>query len=154
LEKTIWREKPTVLAFYDGLTCGGLLIAVSAASLALFPTSPFWWVPALGLAVAASTIMFSFVKAWANTYILTKEKLRREYRFVASSIEEVPLEKVTNIIVVQDVVGRLLGFGTIRADTAGTAYGGIIFRGVRNPDKAFKVISEAKNAAEKPAEKN
>ena len=145
----IWSEKPTVLAFYDGLAYGELLAAVSIALLALFPGTPYWWVPALGLALAALTVAFSFVRAWAYTYTLTEEKLRREYRILVSYTEEVPLRQVTNILVEQDVVGRLLGFGAIRADTAGTAYGGIIFRGIRNLDEALKVISEAKKAADK-----
>ena len=145
----IWSEKPTVLAFYDGLACGELLAAASIAIYALFPATPYWWVPALGLALAALTVVFSFVRAWAYTYTLTEENLRREYRFFVSSTEEVPLRQVTNILVEQDVVGRLLSFGAIRADTAGTAYGGIIFRGIRNLDKAFKAMSEAKKAADK-----
>jgi len=57
--------------------------------------------------------------------------------------EEVPLESVTNVIVYQDVFGRIFGFGTVRADTAGTAYMGISFVGVENPGVCAKIIRDA-----------
>ena len=47
---------------------------------------------------------------------------------MAVRVDEAPFEKVTNVVVEQDVVGRIFGFGDVRFDTDGTA-----FKGVKNP---------------------
>jgi hypothetical protein len=47
---------------------------------------------------------------------------------------------VTNVVVEQDVVGRVFGFGDVRFDTAGTMFTGVLFKGVRNPVKVKEQI--------------
>jgi hypothetical protein len=46
--------------------------------------------------------------------------VRRKYRLVAVSVEEVKHETVTSIVVEQEAVERLLVFGDMKCDTAGT----------------------------------
>jgi uncharacterized membrane protein YdbT with pleckstrin-like domain len=144
--------KPTVLAFIDMIAGGSLLMIISFAMAWLLPLRSIRYFSLADSIVGAYIIVLAFFLSEAYTYIVTDEELRKKYRFFASSTETVPLREVTNIIVVQDFFGRLLGFSTIRADTAGTAYTGIVFKGLKNPDEAFKTISEARNAADKPVE--
>lgn len=151
-ERVLWRARPTVLAFIDMIAGGSLLIIMSFVAALLLPLTSIRYFSLAGSIVGASILGLAFFLSKAYTYIVTDEELRKEYRFFTSSTETVPLREVTNIMFVQDVVGRLLGFGTIRADTAGTAYTGIIFKGVKNLDEAFKMIIEAKKAADKRVE--
>lgn len=136
-EEVVWRGKPTVLAFYDVLVGGFMLIAVSAAVAWLLP-----WLSLVGAACGAVLVLVAFAKAQANTYTVTGKVVRREYRFVAVRIDEAPLEKVTDTVVVQGLVGRVLGFGDIRFDTAGTTFAGVEFKGVKNPVQAKMRIDE------------
>jgi len=151
-EKVLWRSRPTVLAFTDMLAGGTLLIVLSSVVALLVPLPSIRYFSLAGLTVGAFIMVLALFLSQAYAYTVTSAKLRKEYRFVASSTEEVPLRKVTNIFVVQAVVGRLLGFGTVRADTAGTAYRGIAFEGVKKPHEIFKTIADARNTAEKPVE--
>lgn len=137
----VWSGKPTVLAFYDALVGGFLLVAVSAAILAT-PLSSFPWLSAAGILCGAVLILVAFIKAQANSYVLTEKCVRREYRFVAVRIEEAPLEKVTNTVVEQNVAGRVFNFGDLRFDTAGTSFAGVLFKGVRNPAEVKKRVDE------------
>ena len=88
-------------------------------------------------------ILFAVARAYANTYIVTEESMRREYRFIAARVEEAKYEMTTNIVVEQGVLGRLLGFGDVRCDTAGTIFLGVLFRGMRNPIQVKEIIEEA-----------
>jgi len=151
-EKVLWRGRPTVLAFTNMLAGGTLLIVLSSMVAFLVPLPSIRYFSLAGLTVGAFIMVLALFLSQAYAYTVTSAKLRKEYCFVASSIEEVPLREVTNIVVVQDAVGRLLGFGTVRADTSGTAYGGIVFKGVKNPHEIFKAIADARNTAEKPVE--
>lgn len=136
-----WIGKPTILAFYDALAGGALLIIVSA----LLHAMPLPWaavLSAVGVASGLLLVSFAFAKARANTYVVTDKCVRRQYRFVAVKVEEAPLEKITNIVLEQDVVGRALGFGDIRFDTAGTPFAGVLFKGVKNPAEVKRLIDE------------
>ena len=139
-EKTVWSGKPTVLAFSNVLAGGALLVVVS---IAVFFTPFPVWLPVLGIVCGLVLIFTAFAMAKANTYMVTDRYVRREYRFIAVKIDEAPLSKVTNIVVEQSVVGRFFRFGDIRFDTAGTAFTGVLFKGVKNPEKIEKQISAA-----------
>jgi uncharacterized membrane protein YdbT with pleckstrin-like domain len=136
-----WVGKPTVLAFYDGLVGGALLIVVSVLLLAL-PFPSVVWLSVLGVASGILLMFFAFVKAMANTYIITDKCVRREYRFVAVKVDEASFDKITNTVMEQDVVGRVLKFGDVRCDTAGSPFMGVLFKGVKNPAEVKKRIDE------------
>ena len=140
-EEVLWRGKPTVLAFYDMLAGGAFIMLVGGVSARLSPFKPLAYLGLLGVAVGGVVVALAFMLSRAYTYMVYVDRLRREYRFVASSVEEVPVEAVTNTIVLQDVVGRIFNFGTVRIDTAGTPYPGMIFKGVKNPEEPYRVIS-------------
>lgn len=136
-EEVVWTGKPTVLAFYDGLLGGALLIVASVLLLG-FPNMA--WLSAAGIACGLLFIAFASIRARANTYVLTNRCVRRQYRFVAVKVDEAPLEKVTNTVVEQDIVGRIFGFGDLRFDTAGTGFAGVLFKGVKNPAEVKKIV--------------
>jgi hypothetical protein len=74
---------------------------------------------------------------------VTEKSVRRKYRLVAVSVEEVKHETVTSIVVEQEAVGRLLVFGDMKCDTAGTAFTGVLFRSVKKPLEVKEVIEGA-----------
>lgn len=139
-EQVVWKGKPTVLAFYDGLVGGALLIAVSATVASAFPRSI--WLSATGAICGLLLVAFAFIRARANTYIVTDKGVRREYRFVAVRVEEALFENITNTVVEQDVIGRVFGFGDVRLDTAGSPFQGVLFKGVRNPAAVKEVVDK------------
>ena len=145
-EKVAWTGKPTVLGFWEGLAIGVLLIVFSAAST----LSPFARIPeVVGFLVAVAfggvaLIAFTFFVAYANTYTVTDRAARREFRFWVVRVEEAPTEKITDVVSHIGLVGRILKFGNLRVDTAGTPFAGVLFKGLR-----FKDLEEAKREVEK-----
>ncbi|MHA1632420.1 MAG: PH domain-containing protein [Candidatus Freyarchaeota archaeon] len=145
-EKVTWTGKPTVLGFWEGLAVGILLIVFSVAST----LSPFARIPAalyflVAVAVGGiALIVFTFFVAYANTYTVTGRTARREFRFLVVRVEEAPTEKITDVVSHIGLVGRILKFGNLRVDTAGTPFAGVLFKGLR-----FKDLEEAKREVEK-----
>lgn len=139
MEEFCW--KPVVWAFWDGFAGGFLLIAVSAALLS-YPLTLANYLAALGFALGTLMILLAAARAGANTYYLTGSHVRRVYRLIVVQVEEAPLEKVMDVVVRQGILGRILGFGDVRCDTAGTPFPGILFKGVRNPEKVAEAIRE------------
>jgi len=89
----------------------------------------------------AALILVAFARSKAVKYIVTDRRVSREYRFFSVRIDEIPLNRITSIAVEQNIVGRLLGFGDLRIGTADMAFPGVLFNGIRNPERAKSIIS-------------
>jgi len=149
LEEVRW--KPVVWAFWDGIVGGALLIAVSALLL-LYQLDLARFVAAAGLVLGAVMILLAVARAAANTYFLSKSHVRRVYRLFVIHVDEAPLGMITNVVVEQGILGRILGFGDVRCDTAGTAFAGVLFKGVKKPESVAEAIRERIEAARRPPE--
>lgn len=130
-EKVMWTGKPSLWAFY-GFYVVGVLVLVSTAGVAsLFQIHP-WVLGVIPLFVAGMFLLpLRFQKAW--TFTLTDRSISSEFCLWVRRQRTAPLQQVTNVAVDQGFVGRLLGFGDVRADTAGTPFMGVRFWGVRDP---------------------
>jgi len=148
MEKILWEGKRCLKSFYDMILCGALLIIVRCLTLLLKIPGIEYFV-LFGMLAGASLFLLALFLSLSYRYVITEDLLRKEYCFFASSREEVPLESVTNIVVYQDVIGRALDFGTVRADTAGTPYMGISFVGVKDPYECANLVRRVVRNARK-----
>ncbi|MEM2189386.1 MAG: PH domain-containing protein [Nitrososphaerota archaeon] len=144
VEKTsgqiIWKGKPTVLSFYDGLIGGVLLVVVSTVVFSVFPSlGPL---AMLGVLCGLLLVLFAFTRAWANTYLITDRAVRREYRLVVVRVEEAAFKNITNAVLEQDIIGRIFGFGDVRFDTAGSPFQGVLFKGIKNPAEVKRIVDD------------
>ena len=149
MERILWKGRRTFKSFYDMMFCGGFLIIVSVLTPLFLVLPGIEYLVASGFFAGASLFLLAYLLSLSYRYIVTENALRKEYFFLVRSREEVPLDKVTNVVVSQDIIGRLLGFGNVRADTAGTAYTGISFIGVEDPYGRAETIRRAAENAKK-----
>jgi len=149
VEKILWEGRRTVKSFYDMIFCGSLLIVVSSLTPLFLALPGIEYFTLFGLLVGACLFILPLLLSLSYRYVVTERALRKEYSFFARSREEVPLERITNVVVSQDIVGRALGFGNVRVDTAGTAYMGISFIGVEDPYGCAETIRKAVENAKK-----
>ena len=147
LDNIIWHGEPTVLSFYETLIGSGLLCAASIVTFVMFSKTSFWWGSVLGLLVAVLVLGFAFNKAWSTTYIISEYGVRREFHFIVFEVNELPLNKITDVIVSQDIVGRIFGFGTVRVGSCSISFQEVLFSGVRRPEEVRRIIFEARKKA-------
>ena len=100
---------------------------------------------ALGLVVVRALptllVIWIFVD-WRNDFFLvTTDRVvhREKLILMHESQEEAPLSKIQDTRIVYDFIGKLLGYGSLRVDTA-SARGSIIFDHVSDPDGMQEVI--------------
>jgi len=134
--RRIWKPKKT--AFWDGYAIALLLAAsaVWAATLDLRASIVL-------LSPAGATPLLAYLRASAYTFTLTDTYVSVEYRLITAYRLEAPLAKITDVMVEQDPMGRLLGYGTVRLSTAGTGFPGLRLIGLRDPWVVRKIIVEA-----------
>ena len=142
-ERILWEGRRTVKSFYDMIFCGSLLIVASSLTPLFLALAGIQYFSLFGLFVGACLFILALLLSLSYRYVVTERALRKEYSFFARSREEVPLERITNVVVSQDIVGRALGFGNVRADTGGPAYMGISFIGVEDPYGCVETIRRA-----------
>ena len=109
---------PTIPIFTFVKMMGNMLDRLSPQSL--FPTSFIWLLPfAIGL---LPVLLFSVVVlvAYLNSEItLTNKRLIYRTGFVVRAAGELPLENVEAILILEPLLGRLLGYGTVAVSTLG-----------------------------------
>jgi membrane protein YdbS with pleckstrin-like domain len=109
-----WRVLLPALAWAMLLAAGG--------GVALAALDEPWDLVALGVApvlwllVAARAVL----RWWFTSYVLTTERIIVRRGMVARSGTEIPLENIVNVLFAQRVLERLLGYGDVIVESAGS----------------------------------
>lgn len=138
---SIWRKRPALRAFYPFYLVGALALGCTAVAELSLPL-PLW---TIGLLVPLSffVIALPFALRLAWTFTLTGKEAKSEFRLWVGRSRNAPLDKVTDVVAEQGPIARLLGFGSVRMDTAGTPFPGVKFWGIDNPFQIEKKAREA-----------
>jgi len=137
-EKTIWEGSPELAAFYGFYVIGGLALALTVVVAATLGLLLWVWGAVLPFCSAMFILPILFQRAWRFT--VTDWIVRSEFNFFMHRRSEAPLRKITDIVVNQGFIDRLLRIGEVRFDTAGTLFPGVSFWGVRDPTSVAEEI--------------
>jgi membrane protein YdbS with pleckstrin-like domain len=109
-----WRVLLGALAWAMALTAaaGVALAALEGPwDLAAVAAAPILW-----LVVASRPVL----RWWFTSYVLTSERIIVRRGMVARSGTEIPLENIVNVLFSQRVLERLLGYGDVLVESAGS----------------------------------
>lgn len=101
---------------------GWAMVLAAGAGLALAALEDPWRLaavaaaPALWLLIAGRRLL----RWWATGYVLTTERIIVRQGMVARSGTEIPLENIVNVLFSQRVTERLLGYGDVIVESAGS----------------------------------
>lgn len=92
------------------------------AGVAIAALDPPWWWYAVGLLVAIwlALAIRSIFAWWFTNYVLTTERIIVRRGMIARTGVEIPLENVTNVLFSQTVLERLLRYGDVVLESAGS----------------------------------
>jgi membrane protein YdbS with pleckstrin-like domain len=99
-----------------------LLLGVAAVIVGFWQLEPPWRWVLMGIAVPVS-LGFAIppIVRWRFTfYVLTTERIIRREGLVSRASTEIPLENINNVLFTQSVMERLLGFGDVLIESAGS----------------------------------
>ncbi|MFC2063073.1 PH domain-containing protein [Chloroflexota bacterium] len=92
----------------------------------------------------SAIVMIVRILEWRYTaFALTDKRVLRQKGIVARSYVDCTLNRIQNMYVDISMMGRLLGYGTVRIAAAGTAGIEIRWEGVRDPLGVQRQINEA-----------
>lgn len=101
---------------------GWAMLLATAGGVAFAALDPPADVIAAGLAVLLwiAVAARSVLARWFTTYVLTTERIVVRRGMIARTGTEIPLESVVNVLFSQSVFERLLGYGDVILESAGT----------------------------------
>ena len=98
-----------------------------------------------GIVVLAAGLLGAIIRflRWRSTvYTVTNNRILRQTGIIGKSLVDCSLSKIQNIFLDMTILGRLLGFGTIRVATAGTSGVEIRLEYMKNPMKVHRELNE------------
>jgi uncharacterized membrane protein YdbT with pleckstrin-like domain len=119
-EEIVRQFRPHWRVLLPALAWAVLLLVVFGVGLAALDGTAPWWVLAgavvLWVALAARAVL-TYV---FTNYVLTTERIVVRSGMIARTGTEIPLENINNVLFSQSFVERLLGYGDVLLESAGS----------------------------------
>ena len=94
------------------------------------------------ISVITSILVVRRLQAWYTRYALTDFRLIRSWGVVKRQLAWIPWSKVTDVLLVQTLAGRILGYATVRIESANEASGFKAVTDLRDPHRFHRVVTE------------
>ena len=107
----------------------------------------YWIVGALTLillGLGLIVILLGLIEMYRKRYSVTTERVKSEYGFLSTTVRDAELDKIQDTMVKQNFLGRLLNYGDLYFNTAGSTGYEIIFEKVANPEGLKTKIRDLK----------
>jgi uncharacterized membrane protein YdbT with pleckstrin-like domain len=127
--------------------------AIVIALIILFDT---WWTPGasfvkwfyLVLLIPVVRIAWGFLSWRMNVYVLTNRRVVEVTGVLNKRVSDSSLEKLTDVVLKQSLLGRMLGYGDIDVLTAAAGAGINYLKQIRRPMEFKTAMVNAKEALE------
>jgi hypothetical protein len=94
------------------------------------------------IGLVATTLVVRRLQAWYTRYALTDFRLIRSWGVIKRQLAWMPWSKVTDVLLVQNLAGRILGYATVRIESANEASGFKAVTDLRDPHRFHRVVTE------------
>jgi uncharacterized membrane protein YdbT with pleckstrin-like domain len=124
-EEILTQFRPHWKVLLPAIGWAMLLAAIAGFAAAALPErwSPNW---SFGLSFGIALALWLVISAkalvawYATNYVLTTERIVVRQGLIARTGTEIPLENITNVLFSQRVIERLLGYGDVLIESAGS----------------------------------
>jgi uncharacterized membrane protein YdbT with pleckstrin-like domain len=100
------------------------------------------WIVILFSIAILLVMLLVFLDWLCINYYLTNLRLIEERGIIGKRIVFIPLDKVQDVTCKFGILGKILGFGDLETESAGT-YGKIVFSFIANPEERKEEINKA-----------
>lgn len=94
------------------------------------------------ISVVSTILIVRRLQAWYTRYALTDFRLIRSWGVLKRQLAWIPWSKVTDVLLVQTLAGRILGYATVRIESANEASGFKAVTDLRDPHRFHRVVTE------------
>lgn len=141
----VWESRPHPISMGTGLPIGVIVTLVGILIIGWSTTTENTIFLAVGFVFALAGISLVLVRylVWTNTrYVITTAELYKKHGVISRDVTQFRLNRVQNISLEQDAVGRVLGYGNLTVYTAGSGDPELTFERVPRPEQASSLLSD------------
>lgn len=149
----VWESRPHPIAMGTGLPVGIIVTLVGIVIIGWSTTTETTVFLAVGFVLAIVGISLVLVRylGWTNTrYVITTAELYKKRGVISRDVTQFRLDRIQNISLEQDAVGRVLGYGNLTVYTAGSGDPELTFERVPRPEQASSLLSDQLEDASDP----
>ena len=145
-ERTILVDEPATTAFLvEAANEVAIIVAIALLTGFLVGQGGGIVVALLGFVVIdvlAVVLIVRRVKMWYVRYVLTDFRVMRTWGVFNRNLAWIPWPKVTDVSIAQTIWGRLLGYATVRIESANENSGFKEIKDLRDPHRFHRYIVE------------
>ena len=98
------------------------------------------------VAIGISFITRAYLSHWSVYYILTTEEVYKKTGLLSRSVINIRLDRIQNTSFTQSFIERIMKYGTIEIDTAGTGGTELVLYAVPKPEEVNGQLTEQLDA--------
>lgn len=143
-EEIVWSDSPSLIVIAGSLVGGLLLMTVGVVLYGFVLPQDFefrwvaWLLLPLGMLVAGA----AYVRHRSTRYVVTTNEVYRKTGLLSRQVTSLRLDRIQNTSFEQSFLERLLSFGDVHVDTAGSGGTEITFESVENPQEVSGLLTE------------
>ena len=155
-ETLIWKGRPiwrwSLTQIFRWSLIGILIIAIGVGAQMLLDVGLLWFVVA-ALGWELLVILVTWVRRLDTHYTVTSERIIVRRGIFSRNERSASLNRIQNVNTGQGIIGRILNFGDIEFDTAGSDLGDsdLTLRGVGDPHRLRDVLDAEVFARDSPS---
>ena len=147
-EKVIWYGKRCWASLIGKIIMGLIMIIFYLITVAIggvFAAITAIWLLIIGLV----SIIVAVIERIRTEYVFTNHRVYDKYGVIGRKVKEAKFSKITDTSFTQGIIGRLLDYGSISINTAGSAGYEITYKGVKNPQMVNNILRDSLKRREK-----
>lgn len=113
-EKVLLTAKPSIWNFSKSIAVGALI------SIGVLPSLYFGGSSFFGIVFGPGLLLSAYLRYRSIELAVTNQRVIAKFGFIRRRTIELKLEKIESLQVEQSILGRMLGFGSLRIAGAGT----------------------------------
>ena len=142
-EEVVWSGSPSLLVAAGSLFVGLLVAVIGIVAYALLPTDfayrdLVWLLLPIGMLIMG----YAYLRHQSTRYVITTNEVYRKTGLFSRRVTSLRLDRIQNTSFQQSLFERLLSFGDVHVDTAGSGGTEITFEAVSNPQRVSSLLTE------------
>ncbi|MBV9650650.1 MAG: PH domain-containing protein [Pseudonocardiales bacterium] len=126
-------------------TIGVLIAAVVLSKLISAAGIDLWLLQSLLWYIAVAALIryaWKVLEWWVEVIIVTDKRLMKTSGIIQTKNSMMPITKVTDMSFLRPVLGQILGYGTVRVESAGQKQDLEYLKFLPQPEEVFQAVSE------------
>lgn len=140
-ERVLWKSHPSIWLVSWLIIVSIGIIGVGVVGFLLLEDK-LRLLSIIPVAIGILFITRAYLSHWSVYYILTTEEVYKKTGVLSRSVMNIRLDRIQNTSFSQSFIERLMKYGTIEIDTAGTGGTELVLYAVPNPEKVNGRLTE------------